>query len=74
MYNQICRIRFFKSQTNASFQINLLRFKPIKLKKEFYIMIFNMIMERLYEKELPKLTFTCFTKDLKNVFSKSNAK
>ena len=36
-------------------------------------MIFNMIMERLYEKELPKLTSTCFTKDLKNVFSKSNA-
>ena len=74
MYNQICRIRFFKSQTNSSFQINLLRFKPIKLNKEFYIMIFNMIMERLYEKELPKLTSTCFTKDLKNVFSKSNAK
>ena len=37
-------------------------------------MILNMIMERLYEKELPKLTSTCFTKDLKNVFSKSNAK
>ena len=35
LYDEICRIRIFQSHTGSNFSINLVRFKPTKLKRVF---------------------------------------
>ena len=37
LLDQICRNRFFKTRTSSNFQIYLMRFKPINLKKAFEV-------------------------------------